>query len=381
MGPRHKKIEIQPLLPPRKQICFMGAGYVGVLTAAVMASYPINTDVTVVDSNEEKIAAWTSDPLPFNEPGLRDIIPTVRGSALRFSTDIATAIARADTIFITVDTPTMTAAEGGLNIENVLACVRKIAEVAISGKIIVIKSTVPCGTAKKMQAYLKDHARIGVVLTVVSNPEFLAAGTAIFNLRRPERVVIGHAQDINGPTAAVHLSRIYEGWVQEARIKFMSHESAELTKLASNALLAQRISSINSISMICEKVGADVDQVAEACGLDSRIGPHMLQPSLGFGGSCLEKDVTALASMSESLSLREVASYWRSINAINDLQREKFLRKIRWYLHGRMYARKIAVLGCAFKQGIGRSIVHEWILESAMPSCGCFETFLLTYCR
>jgi UDPglucose 6-dehydrogenase len=195
--------------------------------------------------------------------------------------------------------------------------------------------------------------RPGVPFEVLSNPEFLAEGSAIQNLTAPDRVLIGSAATPSGHRAAQTLASLYSAWVPRARILETNAWSSELAKLVANAMLAQRISSINSISAICEKTGAEVDQVAKAIGLDVRIGPQFLKAGLGFGGSCFRKDIANLAYMAESLGLDDVAHYWRQVNVMNERQCDRFSRKIIDRFEGNLVGRKLAMLGFAFKKNTG----------------------------
>lgn len=350
------------LLPPLTQVCFIGAGYVGGISATAMAEFAPDNTYYVVDINEKQISAWNSEFLPVEEPGFRRVLETKRDGTdlncpnLQFSTNINQAILRSSMLFITVDTPQKLGdhgAEESLDVSHVEECIRRIARVATNNKTIVLKSTVPCGTADSIKAMLRRLAKPGVSFTVLSNPEFLAEGTAWSNVVHPDRIIIGASQDRDDFLAAEALTEIYLHWVPRTSIKLMSNKSAELTKFATNVLLAQRISSINAISAICEKIGADVDHVAEACGLDQRIGRYMLKASLGFGGSCFKKDTLSLAGFSDQLGLRQIGSYWRSIDDINELQKARFSERVSEAMGNTLVDKRIAILGCAFKKGVG----------------------------
>ncbi len=290
-------------MPTIRRITCLGSGYVGGPTSAVTAFKSSNIEVTVVDVNPDRIAAWQSDSLPVYEPGLYDIVRTARQMNLFFSTDIDKAILNADLIFVCVNTPTKADGIGkgaAADLGFVEAATRNIARVATSNKIVVEKSTVPCRTAQSIREIVcifplswsknTDHPKLsanaqpGVTFDVLSNPEFLAEGTAIRDLLEPDRIIIGSMPTPAGHRAANALAEIYGQWVPRERIITMNLWSSELCKLAANALLAQRISSVNALSAICEATGADVDKVTHACGLDSRIGPHMLKAGPGFGG-------------------------------------------------------------------------------------------------
>ena len=373
-----------PGLVTLKKICCIGAGYVGGPTSAVIACKNPGIDVTVVDVDETRIRAWKSNILPVAEPDLISILQLGRDGTdgrrpnLHFSTDITQAINDADLILIAVNTPPKESGRGAyqaLDISQVEAAAEAIAQASTTDKIVVEKSTVPCGTSDSIRKIFAAMGQPGVRFDILSNPEFLAEGSAITNLLLPDRVLIGSDQDAAGFRAARVLSSIYESWVSRDHILFMNIQSAELTKLAANALLAQRISSINALSAICEKTNADIEEVAVACGLDLRIGPRMLKASLGFGGSCLKKDVLTLAHFSDELDLSHVGSYWRSINDINEFQKSRFTEKIVKKMNNTLVRRKVAVLGCAFKKGTGDirespgiSLIADLLAERAQVS-------------
>ncbi|KAH8812799.1 UDP-glucose/GDP-mannose dehydrogenase family, NAD binding domain-containing protein [Xylogone sp. PMI_703] len=358
-----------------KKICCIGAGYVGGPTCSVIASKNPEIEVTIVDLSAPRIAAWQSDSLPIHEPNLLPIVQSARAHNLFFSTDIDAAIAAADLIFVSVNTPTKSVGHGkgrASELSYVESAMRRIAEVATSDKIIVEKSTVPVRTAEAMREVLMANCKPGVNFEILSNPEFLAEGTAIKNLLYPDRILIGSATTEEGFKAAAALVDIYAAWVPREKIITTNLWSSELAKLAANCLLAQRISSINALSAICESTGADISEVSFACGLDSRIGPKMLQASVGFGGSCLKKDILSLSYIAESLNLPEVASYWRAVNDMNEYQKSKFARRIVSRLCGSLRGKKVAILGFAFKKDTGDtresaaiSIVKELVSEGA----------------
>lgn len=343
----HKKIQ---------KICCIGAGYVGGPTCAVIAMKNPNVQVTIVDLNARRIEAWNSDELPIYEPGLDEVVKGSRGRNLLFSTEVDKAIIEADLIFVSVNTPTKYTGIGAgyaADLGYVEAATRQIARLATSDKIVVEKSTVPCRTAQSMRVILEANAKPGIRFDILSNPEFLAEGTAISDLIKPDRVLIGSLDTEEGRAAAASLADIYASWVPRGQIITMNVWSSELSKLAANALLAQRISSINALSAICEATGADVDEVSYACGLDSRIGPKFLKASVGFGGSCFQKDILNLVYLSESLHLPEVAQYWRQVVDMNEYQKRRFTNRIISSLFNTLTGKKIAILGFAFKKDTG----------------------------
>ncbi|CAF2588375.1 unnamed protein product [Rotaria sp. Silwood2] len=338
---------------PTLRICCIGAGYVGGPTCAVIASKCPNIHVTVVDVSAERIAAWNSDSLPIFEPALDEIVRKIRNRNLFFSTDINKAIQEADLIFISVNTPTKSYGFGNgraADLRYVEEAARQIAHTATSNKIIVEKSTVPVKACESIKTILKTNKRPGVSYEILSNPEFLAEGSAIHDLLAPDRVLIGGDETIEGSLAIKKLSWIYEHWIPKEKILTTNTWSSELSKLAANAFLAQRISSINSISAVCEATGASVSEVAKAVGLDSRIGSKFLNASIGFGGSCFQKDIYNLIYLAESLKLEPVAQYWLQVIKINDWQRERFAQMIVQNLFGSVNGKKIAIYGFAFKK-------------------------------
>ncbi|KAJ2847295.1 hypothetical protein IWW36_003925, partial [Coemansia brasiliensis] len=334
-------------------VCCIGAGYVGGPTSAVMALKCPEIQFTVVDVDDTRIAAWNSDKLPVYEPGLDDIVYGQRGVNLHFSTDIDQAIVDADIIMIAVNTPPQqqpgcSRLGAATDLRSVEECARRIARVSQhSNPIVVEKSTVPCRTGELIANILRDNSHSHVNFTVLSNPEFLSEGTAIQDLLHPDRVIIGGYGNCSHAENA--LKAMYSHWVPKERILTMDLWSAELTKLASNALLAQRISSINSISAVCEAVGADISSVAQGCGLDSRIGSQFLRASVGFGGSCFHKDILSLIWLSSSLGLHDVAEYWNQVLLMNGSQMMRFVNNILQAFDGNMLGIRIAVLGFAYK--------------------------------
>jgi len=334
------------------KICCIGAGYVGGPTMAMIAARCPDIPVTVVDVNEARIAAWNSEELPIYEPGLDAIVRTARGRNLFFSTDVDGAIRDADMIFVSVNTPSKTYGIGAgraADLTNVELCARRIAAVAEGDKIVVEKSTLPVRTAESLQRILRANGS-GHRFEVLSNPEFLAEGTAIADLERPDRVLIGGESTPSGHAAVQRLVDIYARWVPRERILTASVWSSELSKLVSNALLAQRVSSVNALSALCEATGADVEEVAAAAGRDSRIGHRFLNASVGFGGSCFQKDILNLVYLCEHYDLDEVAAYWTQVVEINDWQKQRFVRRMIRTMFNTIAGKRIAVLGFAFKK-------------------------------
>jgi len=338
-----------------KTISCIGAGYVGGPTMAVIALKNPEIRVNVVDISKEKINLWNSenlDNLPVYEPGLADIVQEVRNKNLFFSTDIEQAILDADMIFISVNTPTKTYGIGkgqAADLKYIELCARQIADVAQSDKIVVEKSTIPVRTASSIKRIFAEQKK-DISLTVLSSPEFLAEGTAINDLLNADRVLIGGEQTNAGQVAVEALSKIYETWLPADRIIKTNIWSSELSKLTANAFLAQRISSINAISALCEKTGADVDEVARAIGADSRIGPKFLRSSVGFGGSCFQKDILNLVYLCRHFGLEEVAAYWEQVIIMNDHQKHRFAEKIVNAMFNTVADKKIVFYGWAFKK-------------------------------
>jgi UDPglucose 6-dehydrogenase len=338
-----------------KNICCLGAGYVGGPTMSVIALKCPEIKVTVVDLNEGRIAAWNDEDLeklPVYEPGLAEVVSQARGRNLFFSTDVDAAIDAADMIFIAVNTPTKTYGEGkgmAADLKFVELCARQIARVAKTDKIIVEKSTLPVRTAETLQTIL-DSTGNGVHFEVLSNPEFLAEGTAIDDLFNADRVLIGGKQTESGKKAIQALVDVYAHWLTPKQILTTNVWSSELSKLTANAFLAQRISSINALSALCEATEADVDEVAHAIGTDSRIGPKFLKASVGFGGSCFQKDILNLVYLCRYFNLPEVANYWEQVIILNDYQKSRFARSIITSLFNTVSGKKITFLGWAFKK-------------------------------
>jgi len=337
------------------RICCIGAGYVGGPTCATIALKCPHVKVTIVDLNEARINAWNSDDLPIYEPGLADVVKACRGKNLFFSTDVRKSIQEADIIFASVNTPTKTQGVGAgraADLRFIESVGRTVAEYANGNKIIIEKSTVPVKTAEALARVLTAN-KGPQTYWILSNPEFLAEGTAMKDLAAPDRVLIGGSTTPDGLAAAQVLVDIYANWVPRDRILTTNLWSSELSKLVANAMLAQRVSSVNSISQLCEKTGADVSEVSRAIGKDSRIGPKFLGASVGFGGSCFQKDILNLVYICESEGLSEVAQYWQQVVDMNEHQKATFARRIISSLFNTVTGKKIAVLGFAFKKDTG----------------------------
>lgn len=338
-----------------KNICCIGAGYVGGPTMAVIASKCPEILINVVDLNSERISLWNNanlDLLPIFEPGLAEIVSETRNKNLFFSTKVEEAIDAADMIFIAVNTPTKTYGEGkgsASELKFIELAARTIAKISKRDKIIVEKSTLPVRTAQTLKDIF-DSTNNGVNFEILSNPEFLAEGTAIKDLLNADRVLIGGDNTLSGQRATNLLSTIYQHWIPKERILLANVWSSELSKLVANAFLAQRVSSINAISALCEKTNASVDEVARAIGLDRRIGPDFLKASVGFGGSCFKKDILNLVYISRSYGLNEVADYWEQVIIMNDYQKKRFSNKIISTLYNTVSGKKIAFYGWAFKK-------------------------------
>ncbi|KAJ5100087.1 hypothetical protein N7532_007088 [Penicillium argentinense] len=399
---------------PVQNVCVVGAGYVGRLTqmlgiggptAAVLALHHPNITVEVLDRDPKRIQRWKSPHLPVHEPGLDTVVrivrdgaeakdvlkhshspvPTRRRQNLFFTCDTARAVSRADIVMMAVNTPTKMFGVGAGCATNMAAfdgAMREVAVHAKPGAIIVEKSTVPGGTAERVRKTLAT-LRPGAPFEVLSNPEFLAEGSAVENLTVPDRVLIGCAQTPSGHQAAQTLANLYAAWVPPSRILETNAWSSELAKLVANAMLAQRISSINSISAICEKTGADVNEIARAIGFDARIGPHFLKAGLGWGGSCFRKDIASVCWIAESLGLDDVAHYWQQVIVMNERQRQRFARKVIDRFEGNLVGRKLAILGFAFKKNTGDTReslavdVIRLLLEERPAEIAIFDP----YCR
>ncbi|HAR67403.1 MAG TPA: nucleotide sugar dehydrogenase [Lentisphaeria bacterium] len=337
------------------KILCIGAGYVGGPTMAVIAQNCPDVQVTVVDINPDRIAAWKSDTLPIYEPGLLEVVQSSRGRNLIFSTEVDQGIADADIIFVSVNTPTKTFGRGAgcaADLQYWEKTARQILENSTSDKIVVEKSTLPVRTARAMERIL--HSGDGNVhFEVLSNPEFLAEGTAITDLMDPDRILIGGHETETGQAAIEKLASIYAQWVPPEKILTTNVWSSELSKLTANAFLAQRISSINSIASVCEATEANVDEVSRAIGMDSRIGAKFLRASVGFGGSCFKKDILNLVYLCETYGLDEVADYWRQVVAMNSYQGERFVNRMISAMFNTIVGKRITLFGFAFKADTG----------------------------
>ncbi len=339
----------------KKRILCIGAGYVGGPTMAIIASKCPEYRVDVVDISKKRIDAWNSDKLPIYEPGLSDIVKSCRGVNLFFSTEIGKNIENADIIFVSVNTPTKTFGEGAgmaSDLQYWEATAHQIVKYSKNDKIIVEKSTLPVRTAEAMERILKT-GNDKIHFEVVSNPEFLAEGSAVSDLLEPDRVLIGAHKTAKGEKASREISDIYRHWIPEEKIITTNLWSSELSKLIANAFLAQRISSINSISALCEKTDADVSEISNAIGSDSRIGSKFLQTSVGFGGSCFKKDILNLVYIAKSYNLPEVADYWEWVVKMNEYQKNRFVRKIIKEMFNTVSGKKITLYGFAFKANTG----------------------------
>ncbi len=339
----------------KKSILCIGAGYVGGPTMAMIARQCPDRRVTVVDISAARIAAWNSDDLPIYEPGLDEVVRACRGRNLFFSTDIARGIVESDIIFVSVNTPTKTFGHGAgcaADLQYWEKTAREILAHARTDKLVVEKSTLPVRTAAAMARILRS-SDTGVHFEVLSNPEFLAEGTAMADLAKPDRVLIGGASTPAGQAAVAELVELYATWVPRERILTTSVWSSELSKLAANAFLAQRVSSVNALSALCEATEANIVEVARAIGMDARIGPRFLQAGVGFGGSCFRKDILNLVYLCESYGLREVADYWRQVVQINDYQQDRFVANMLGAMFNTVAGKRIALLGFAFKADTG----------------------------
>jgi UDPglucose 6-dehydrogenase len=336
-----------------KNICCIGAGYVGGPTMSVIALKCPHINVTVVDANPDKIKEWNGplNELPIYEPGLADVVKQARGRNLFFSDDVAGNIEKAEMIFMAVNTPTKTEGEGAgmkADLRNIEACARDIAKYSKKDKIVIEKSTLPVRTAEKIKEILHENSK-DIHFEILSNPEFLAEGTAIQDLFKSDRVLIGGDESESGQNAIKALVDIYANWIPKEKILTTNVWSSELSKLASNAMLAQRISSINSLSALCEKTGANIDELSKAIGMDHRIGPKFLKASVGFGGSCFQKDILNLVYLCKFYGLEKESEYWHQVVKINDNQKKRFAQKVINHFDGHLNGKRIAILGWAFK--------------------------------
>jgi UDPglucose 6-dehydrogenase len=338
-----------------KKILCIGAGYVGGPTIAVIAKHCPGITVVVADISAERIAAWQSGVPPIYEPGLSEVLRASLGRNLFFTADVNSAIADAELVFVSVNTPTKTFGRGAGRASDLQyweRTARSILEHARDQTIVVEKSTLPVRTAEAMERIFRNGGGRSH-FEVLSNPEFLAEGSAIADLEHPDRVLIGGASTTSGQAAIQELVEIYAHWVPRERILTTNVWSSELSKLAANAFLAQRVSSINAVSAICERTGADVVEVARAVGSDRRIGAHFLRAGVGFGGSCFRKDILNLVYLCENYGLLEVARYWETVLEINEYQRRRFVRRMVEAMFNTLADKRIAVFGFAFKSDTG----------------------------
>lgn len=337
-----------------RNIACIGAGYIGGPTMAVIAQKNPDRKVMVVDVSKERIDAWNSDELPIYEPGLEEVVKSCRNKNLFFSTDVAGAIRECDMIFVGVNTPTKTEGDGAGYASDLRfweAAARTIAEEANGDKIVIEKSTVPVRTADAMAAILHTHPEH--TFTILSNPEFLAEGSAINDLLEPDRVLIGGPTDARGQAAVQALVEVYAAWVPRERIITTNVWSSELSKLAANAMLAQRISSVNAFSALCEATGADIEEVTAVLGMDHRIGRYFLKAGPGFGGSCFKKDVLSLVYLCRTYGLDDAADYWESVVTMNDVQQRRIVERMVKALFNTLAGKRIALFGFAFKANTG----------------------------
>jgi len=359
-----------------KKILCIGAGYVGGPTMAMIAKKCPQYQVKIVDINADRIDAWNSDNLPIYEPGLKEIVESARGKNLFFEMDIDTSIKEADIIFVSVNTPTKTFGIGAgkaSDLQYIEKTARNILAASDKGKIVVEKSTLPVRTAESMERILNGSNK-GFHFDIVSNPEFLAEGSAIADLENPDRVLIGGHQSKEGLAAVEEIAKIYANWVPREKIITTNLWSSELSKLTANAFLAQRISSINSLSALCEKTGANIDEIANAIGKDTRIGSKFLKASIGFGGSCFKKDILNLVYLCEHYGLPEVASYWESVVKINEWQTNRSVKRVLRSMFNTIAGKRVAVFGFAFKANTNDTrespahlVVRELLEEHAIP--------------
>ena len=338
-----------------KTILCIGAGYVGGPTMAMIAKKCPDIKVLVVDIDATRIKAWQSDRLPIYEPGLAELVKATLNKNLFFSTDVAAGIREADIIFVSVNTPTKSFGQGAgraADLQYWEKTAREIKANATSDKIVVEKSTLPVRTAEAMERILHSGNKT-VHFEVLSNPEFLAEGTATQDLETPDRILIGGHDTESGRLAVASLADVYAHWVPRNRILTTSVWSSELSKLAANAFLAQRISSINSLSALCERTEANISEVARAIGMDARIGARFLNASVGFGGSCFKKDILNLVYLCQHYGLTEVAAYWEQVVTMNEYQEDRFARKMSSTMFNTVAGKRIAVFGFAFKADTG----------------------------
>ncbi len=338
-----------------KTILCIGAGYVGGPTMAMIAAKCPEYKVTVADINADRIARWNSDRLPIYEPGLEQLVAQSRGRNLFFTTDVEKGIRESKIIFVSVNTPTKTFGSGAgkaADLQFWEKSARLIMECATEDKIVVEKSTLPVRAAEAIHRILQSNTK-GLNFSVLSNPEFLAEGTAVADLEHPDRVLIGSMTTPDGHDSMERLVEIYAHWVPREKILTTNVWSSEMSKLVSNAMLAQRISSINSISALCEKTEADIQEVSHAIGMDSRIGSKFLRAGVGFGGSCFKKDILNLVYLCECYNLPEVAAYWEQVVRMNEYQERRFAERIVKNMFNTVSNKRIALFGFAFKADTG----------------------------
>lgn len=338
-----------------KTILCIGAGYVGGPTMAMIAAKCPEYKVTVADINADRIARWNSDRLPIYEPGLEQLVAQSRGRNLFFTTDVEKGIRESKIIFVSVNTPTKTFGSGAgkaADLQFWEKSARLIMECATEDKIVVEKSTLPVRAAEAIHRILQSNTK-GLNFSVLSNPEFLAEGTAVADLEHPDRVLIGSMTTLDGHDSMERLVEIYAHWVPREKILTTNVWSSEMSKLVSNAMLAQRISSINSISALCEKTEADIQEVSHAIGMDSRIGGKFLRAGVGFGGSCFKKDILNLVYLCECYNLPEVAAYWEQVVRMNEYQERRFAERIVKNMFNTVSNKRIALFGFAFKADTG----------------------------
>jgi len=339
----------------RKKILCIGAGYVGGPTMTVIASHCSDYMVTVVDISADRINQWNSDKLPIYEPGLEELVMKVRGKNLFFSTDIDKGIDEADIIFVSVNTPTKSFGEGAgmaVDLQYIEQTARRIKANSHSDKIVVEKSTMPVRAADTLDKILHSGNN-GVRFEILSNPEFMAEGSAVQDMENPDRILIGSNNTSSGDKARDELISIYEKWIPREKLITTNLWSSELSKLVSNAFLAQRISSINSIASLCEMTEANVNEVATAVGQDTRIGKKFLKAGIGFGGSCFRKDILNLIYLCRHYGLDTVGEYWQQVVNINDYQMERFVKRIIEAMFNSLVGKKLAIFGFAFKPDTG----------------------------
>ncbi len=338
-----------------KSILCIGAGYVGGPTMAMIAAKCPEYKVTVADINADRIARWNSDSLPIYEPGLEQLVAQSRGRNLFFTTDVEKGIRESKIIFVSVNTPTKTFGSGAgkaADLQFWEKSARLIVECSTEDKIVVEKSTLPVRAAEAIHRILQSNTK-GLNFSVLSNPEFLAEGTAVADLENPDRVLIGSMTTPDGHESMQRLVDIYAHWVPREKILTTNVWSSEMSKLVSNAMLAQRISSINSISALCEKTEADIQEVSRAVSMDSRIGSKFLRAGVGFGGSCFKKDILNLVYLCECYNLHEVAAYWEQVVLMNEYQERRFAERIVKNMFNTVSNKRIAVFGFAFKADTG----------------------------